>query len=190
MSQFTPSLLGYLPTGEEVCSKRKKGLNKVSSHDFFTSAEEEQQWISDNLDPLWECAEKQYRKYGRGALIVDPRKIVTGGSALELGYALQCDIEHFRDLVDGYDPETEMVIEVARPGGKAGGYQASRPEGREPRITIVPTGEISVEEKLKMLADKPHIRLLTIMSNNPDDIRVAQEAGFTQDAKHKEMWRR
>jgi hypothetical protein len=174
------------------------------------SPEEEQRWIRDNWDTLWEFARRQYRKCGRGALIVDPRKLLKAGSALALGYALQRDIKYFRELVDGYDPEMQMVIEIARPGGGSWGYQVSRPGDRGPimklppkrpdsvrevnlrenDIKIMPTGEMSREEKIKMLADNPNIRLLTIMSDNPDDIQVAQQAGFSQDADHEEIWTR
>jgi hypothetical protein len=55
-------------------------------------------------------------------------------------------------------------------------------------ISIVPTGSLSKAAKLKMLMDNPNIHVMSILSDNPEDVRVAIEAGFVQNTETKEIW--
>jgi len=84
-------------------------------------------WIQENLDVFWPAAQAQYRRAGRGAIVVDTT-IRPTGAGNPFTYLAQAEVDKTLDheaqrIVREYDPDTEMVIVLFKQKGRISVYR-------------------------------------------------------------------
>jgi hypothetical protein len=115
-------------------------------------------WIEGNLDLFWTIATAAFEEAGRGAIIVDTKRLLVPGTGNPFAYFSQdvveehCD-EHIRYVVAEYDPTHEFALVLLKPGTKPNIYWVGigAPESQETVATeVAPShaGEPSAELKL------------------------------------------
>ncbi len=84
-------------------------------------------WIGQNLDLFWQTAVQGAHLLGRGAIVVDVESRPLGSGNL-FAYFAQADVAQYEDvninrLVAGYEPETELVVVLLKPGARTSSYR-------------------------------------------------------------------
>jgi hypothetical protein len=94
-------------------------------------------WIQENREIFWTVASLSFDGVGRGAIVVDTTLQPIPGRGHPLAYFSQEQIEAQRDedterMVAEYDPETELVLLLLKPGERSSTYRVQMIAREEP----------------------------------------------------------
>ena len=86
-------------------------------------------WIRENQHLFWDAAQEQYKKLGRGAIVIDTTSQPLGiGTGNPFMYCPQEEIDQTDDkdvqrMLQEYDPETEIVVVLLKKHNKVSSYR-------------------------------------------------------------------
>lgn len=95
----------------------------------WTSKEQEKDlaWVEENLHVLGPLAQSEHNDWGRGLVFVNTDKISVEPER-SFGFLTQAELEEFESedvlqLVEEYDPQTEMVVSLVKYEGQGSAYR-------------------------------------------------------------------
>jgi hypothetical protein len=143
--------IGKLEMAPLVCYSHSKSSNMTPESSTIPDwAQQERQgdlfWFQKNRELLWTVASLAFDDLGRGAIVVDTTLQPIPGRGHPLAYFSQERIEAQNDedterMVSDYDPETEIVLLLLKPGDRSSTYrvQVIAREGSEEDLHRWPT---------------------------------------------------